>query len=60
MGMPLIPQDVASILGLAATAAAPAVHEVRERLQRAGRVAAAMVPDLVGDEQPPWSACGRR
>jgi DNA-binding NtrC family response regulator len=48
MGASLIPQDVASILGLAATAAAPAVHEARERLCSPGRVAA-MIPDLIGD-----------
>ena len=48
VGAALIPQDVASILGLAATAAAPAVHEVRERLRSPERVAA-MIPDLVGD-----------
>lgn len=47
MGVPLIPQDVASILGLAATAAAPAVHEARERL-RSPEIAAAMIPDLIG------------
>jgi DNA-binding NtrC family response regulator len=43
----LIPQDVASILGVAATAAAPAVHEARERL-RSPEIAAALIPDLVG------------
>ena len=48
MGVSLIPQDVASILGLAATAAAPAVHEVRERL-RSPEIVAAMIPDLVGE-----------
>ena len=47
MGMALVPQDVASILGLAATAAAPAMHEVRERLQSPA-AAAAIIPDLVG------------
>lgn len=47
-GVALIPQDVASILGLAATAAAPAVHEVRERLQTP-QAHAALVPDLVGE-----------
>ena len=50
MGVTLIPQDVASILGLAATAAAPAVHEVRERL-RSPDIAAAMIPDLVGEQR---------
>jgi len=48
IGVPLIPQDVASILGLVAIAAAPAVHEVRERL-RAPHAHAALVPDLVGE-----------
>jgi len=47
MGMALVPQDVGSILGLAATAAAPAMHEVRDRLQSPA-AAAAMIPDLVG------------
>jgi DNA-binding NtrC family response regulator len=47
MGMTLVPQDVANILGLAATAAAPAMHEVRERLQSPA-TAAAIIPDLVG------------
>jgi DNA-binding NtrC family response regulator len=47
MGMPLVAQDVSSVLGLAATAAAPAVHEVCER-HRAPDVAAALVPELVG------------
>lgn len=48
MGVPLIPQDVTSILGLVATAAAPAVHEVRERL-RTPQAHASLVPDLVGE-----------
>jgi len=47
-GIPLIAQDVASVMGLAATAAAPAVHEVRERL-RAPDPVAARVPELVGE-----------
>jgi DNA-binding NtrC family response regulator len=47
MGIPLLQQDVASILDLAATAAAPAVHEVRERL-RAPATVAALIPDLIG------------
>jgi two-component system response regulator AtoC len=47
MGVSLIPQDIASILGLAATAAAPAVHEARERL-RSPEIASTMIPDLVG------------
>ncbi|MBY0494121.1 MAG: sigma 54-interacting transcriptional regulator [Cyanobacteria bacterium] len=48
IGVTLIAQDVASILGLAATAAAPAVHEARERL-RSPDLIAAMIPDLVGE-----------
>ena len=48
MGTPLIPQDVSSMLGLAATAAAPAVHEIRERT-RPPEGASSLVPDLVGD-----------
>ena len=48
MGMSLISQDMFSILGLAATAAAPAVFEVRERL-RSPEIAASLVPDLIGD-----------
>jgi DNA-binding NtrC family response regulator len=48
MGAPLIPQDVVSLLGLAATAVAPSVHELRERLS-APHAAAATIPDLVGD-----------
>ncbi|HUQ86942.1 MAG TPA: sigma 54-interacting transcriptional regulator [Vicinamibacterales bacterium] len=51
MGVALIAQDVASILGLAATAAAPAMHEARERL-RSPDVAAAMIPDLIGNSAP--------
>lgn len=47
MGAPLIAQDVASVLGLAATAAAPAVHDVVER-HRTPQLAGALVPDLVG------------
>lgn len=48
IGVPLIPQDVTSLLGLVATAAAPAVHEVRER-HRTPHALAALVPDLVGE-----------
>ncbi|MEP6782048.1 MAG: sigma-54 dependent transcriptional regulator, partial [Acidobacteriota bacterium] len=47
VGVPLVSPDVASLLGLAATAAAPAVYEVRERLS-APPVHSALVPDLVG------------
>ncbi len=47
-GMSLIAQDVSSVLGLAATAAAPAMFEVRERL-RPPEAAASLVPDLIGD-----------
>jgi DNA-binding NtrC family response regulator len=48
LGVPLMPLDVAGMLGLAATAAAPAVYEVRERV-RAPQAAAALIPDLVGE-----------
>ena len=48
VGVPLLPQDLVAILGLAATASAPAVHEVRERL-KTPQVHAGLVPDLVGD-----------
>lgn len=47
-GVPLIAQDVAGILGLAATAAAPAIYEMRERLQTP-QIASALIPDLVGE-----------
>jgi DNA-binding NtrC family response regulator len=50
LGVPLVAQDVANVLGLAATAAAPAVHHVVER-HRAPQVAGALVPDLVGESQ---------
>ena len=48
MGTPIIPQDVSGILGVAATAAAPAIHEIRERLHPPP-VSNSVVPDLVGD-----------
>ena len=48
MGMPLVAQDVSHVLGLAATAAAPAVHDVVER-HRVPQLASALVPDLIGD-----------
>lgn len=48
MELPLIAQDVSSILGVSATAAAPAVHEVRERMTLPPP-AALLAPDLVGD-----------
>jgi DNA-binding NtrC family response regulator len=47
VGVPVIAQDVTSVLGLAATAAAPAVHDVCER-QRAPQLTAAIAPELVG------------
>ena len=47
MGLPLIAQDVTSLLDLAATASAPAVYEVSERY-RAPQLTAAIVPELVG------------
>ena len=48
MGAPLVAQDVTSVVGLAATAAAPAVHDVVER-HRTPQLAGTLVPDLVGD-----------
>jgi DNA-binding NtrC family response regulator len=48
MGLPLVAQDVKGILGLAAAATAPAVHQVCER-HRMPRLAASAVPELVGD-----------
>jgi transcriptional regulator with PAS, ATPase and Fis domain len=46
MGSPLLPQDVSNVLGLASTAAAPAVYEVSEQSRPAEHVA--LIPDLVG------------
>jgi DNA-binding NtrC family response regulator len=48
MGVPLVAQDVASVLGLAATAAAPAVQDVVER-HRTPQRAGTLVPDLIGE-----------
>jgi DNA-binding NtrC family response regulator len=48
MGVPLVAQDVANVLGLAATAAAPAVHHLVER-HRTPQLAGALVPDLIGE-----------
>jgi DNA-binding NtrC family response regulator len=47
MGLPLIAQDVTSVLGVTAAAAAPAVHAVCEQ-HRAPQVMAAIAPELVG------------
>jgi DNA-binding NtrC family response regulator len=47
-GLPLVPHDVTTLLGLAATAIGPAVHEARERL-RTPTVTAALIPELIGD-----------
>jgi DNA-binding NtrC family response regulator len=47
-GLPLVQQDVTTLLGLAATAIGPAVHEARERL-RTPTLTAALIPELVGD-----------
>jgi DNA-binding NtrC family response regulator len=47
-GVPLVVEDVASVMGLAATAAAPAVHEVCERL-RVPSAPPTLVPELVGE-----------
>jgi len=46
-GLPLVPQDVTTLLGLAATALGPAVHQVRERT-RTPQLTTALVPELVG------------
>jgi DNA-binding NtrC family response regulator len=48
MGTPIIPQDVAGILGVAATVAAPAIHEMRERLHPPP-ISPSVIPDLVGE-----------
>ena len=48
IGVPVVAQDIATLLGLAATAAAPAVHETVERL-RTPMAAAGLIPDLIGD-----------
>jgi DNA-binding NtrC family response regulator len=48
VGVPVIAHDVTSMLGVAATAAAPAVHEMRERL-KTPQAHAALIPDLVGE-----------
>lgn len=50
VGVPVIAQDVTRVLELAATAAGPAVHDVAER-HRAPQVAAAMIPELVGQSR---------
>ncbi len=48
IGVPLIAQDATTVLGLAATAAAPALHHIVER-HRVPQAAAGLVPDLVGE-----------
>ncbi len=50
-GVPVLPADVAALLGLAATAVAPAVYATCERT-RAPQSVASLVPDLVGDSAP--------
>lgn len=50
VGVPVAPQDVVTLLGLAATAAAPSVHETVERLL-APEASVALVPDLIGESQ---------
>lgn len=47
-GLPLLPQDVASVMGLATTALGPAVHQLKERL-RPPHTTAGLVPELVGE-----------
>lgn len=46
-GLPLVPHDVATLVGLAATAIGPALHQVREHL-RTPALATASVPELIG------------
>lgn len=48
MGVPLMPQDVSTLLGLIAAATAPAVHQIGERL-RIPQAAASLIPELVGN-----------
>jgi DNA-binding NtrC family response regulator len=48
LGVSIVHQDIALILGVAATAAAPAVYEVAER-SRPSLVSAGVIPDLVGE-----------
>lgn len=48
IGAPVVAHDIATILKLAATAAAPAVYEVSERLRPPGSVPGP-IPDLVGE-----------
>ena len=50
MGLPLMAQDVSHVLGLASTAAAPALHDVVER-HRTPQLAGALVPDLIGESR---------
>jgi transcriptional regulator with PAS, ATPase and Fis domain len=46
--VPLMAQDVASVLGLAAVAVAPAVHDLAQR-HRPSRTASSVIPELVGE-----------
>lgn len=48
IGVPLIEQDISAVLGLAATAAAPSVHELGER-RHPPVASASLIPNLVGD-----------
>jgi len=45
--LPLIAHDVTALLGLAATAIGPALHQVREHL-RTPSLASAVIPELIG------------
>lgn len=47
-GLPLVPQDVSTLMGLAATAIGPAVYQIRERL-KATHAGSAVIPELVGE-----------
>lgn len=49
IGAPVVAQDIAVILRLAATASAPAVYQLSEQSRRP--VTTGLVPDLVGDSQ---------
>ena len=49
MGVPLLAQDVDHLLGLAATAVAPALYQAAERLRTP--VPPRLVPELVGDSR---------
>jgi two-component system response regulator AtoC len=49
IGAPVVAQDIATVLRLAATASAPAAYELSERSR--GPATSGLMPDLVGDSQ---------